>query len=99
MKCSVCGKEHNWLNFIGKDNVCNKCIEKKTIFKEIRFSNDKRLTIALKKRKIESFSDLCKMTEEDFDNILLTDPNIGKFKPKKVKKGKEELEDDEVPIV
>lgn len=87
MKCSSCGKEQNWLYYIGTDNVCNKCLEKDTIFKEIRFSNDKRLNIVLKKRKISNFKDLCNITEDDYDNILLTEPNIGNYKPKKNKAG------------
>ena len=91
MECSICHKDKNFLKFVGADNVCNKCIEKNTIFKEIRFSNEKRLMIALKKRKIRNFDDLCKLTEEEFDNILLTDPNIGTYKAKKIKDDKSEI--------
>jgi hypothetical protein len=100
MKCSACGKESSWLNYIGIDNICNKCIEKHTIFKEIRFSNDRRLMIALKKRKIKNFEDIKKITETDFENILLTDPNIGTYKPKtnKAKKGEDD-DDDDIPLV
>jgi len=100
MKCTNCSKEFNWLYYIGGDNVCNKCIEKFTIFKEIRFSNEKRLNIVLKKRKINSFVELQKVTEEDYENILLTEPNIGKYKPKANKK-KSDGDDDEadIPIV
>lgn len=67
----------------------------------MRFSNDKRLNIVLKKRKIKDFKDLCKMTEDDFENILLTDPNIGNYKPKKIlhKKNKEEDTDPDIPVV
>ena len=102
MKCSNCNKENNWLTYIGNDNICNKCIEKETIFKEIRFSNDKRLTIILKKRKISSFIELCKITESDFENILLTEPNIGIYKPKKNKKKEEDIDESEtgdIPIL
>jgi hypothetical protein len=100
MKCSICGTEKNWLNLIGIDNVCNKCIEKNTIFKEIRFSNDKRLNIVLKKRNIPDFNSLKQFTEEDFENILLTEPNIGKFKPKPNKITKKLDEDEaDIPIV
>jgi len=101
MICSVCSKDKNWLHFVGVDNVCNKCIEKGTIFKEIRFSNEKRLQIVLKKRKIGSFKELCEMTEQNFDDILLTDPNIGNYKPRpnKLKKSKSDDHDDEIPIV
>lgn len=100
MKCTSCGKEKHWLFFIGKDNVCNKCIEKNTIFKEIRFSKDKRLNIVLKKRKIKSFKQLCNFTEEDYENILLTEPNIGTYKPKenKIKKKNDDEDNDYEPI-
>ena len=99
MKCTNCGKEQNWLYFVGSDNICSKCIEKMTIFKEIRFSNEKRLNIVLKKRKITNFSQLCSVTEEDYENILLTEPNIGDYKPK-LNKNKKKIEDEaDIPIV
>ena len=68
----------------------------------MRFSNDKRMNVVLKKRKIQNFEELCKVTEDDYENILLTDPNIGNYKPKENKIQKKDDDDDintEVPIV
>ena len=55
MKCYVCDKELNFLYFVGKDNVCNKCIAKHTVFKEVKVSEDILLRKALRSFEIKGF--------------------------------------------
>jgi len=82
MKCTICDKDNSWLSYIGKDYVCSKCIVKHTIFKEIRFSDEKRLKKVLRRRKLNSFDDLKNITEKDFEQINLEkdDPHAKKYK-------------------
>ena len=58
MKCDSCGKELTFLYFIGKSNVCNKCIAKHTVFKEVKISED-------------SFDDLKKITYAELEKLKL----------------------------
>jgi len=71
MKCDSCGKELMFLYFIGKDNVCNKCIARYTVFKEVKVSEDALLRKALRAYDIKCFDDLKKLTNKDFDDLAL----------------------------
>jgi len=94
MKCNICNKENAWLNYIGNDIVCSKCVAKYTVLKEMRFSDEKRFSKLLRKRKIESFEQLKKLKEDELEKIMLEkdDPNIRKYKQKS-------KDEPEVPIV
>jgi len=93
MKCTICGKENSRLTYVGKDNVCSKCMTKYTIFKEARFSDDKRISKVLRRRKMESFEDLKKIDEKEYERINeeKDDPSIRKYKEKR------KLEMEEIP--
>lgn len=91
MKCTICGKENSWLTYIGTDNVCSKCITKHTIFKEARFSDDKRISKVLRRRSIANFEEFKKIDDDEYEKIHAEkdDPSIRKYKEKK----KIEMED------
>lgn len=80
MKCDICDKEFSFLYFIGKSNVCNKCIAKHTVFKEVRHSEDALLRKAMRAFEIKSFDDLKKIT-----NFQLDELEMGNIKDKKTK--------------
>ena len=80
MKCDICNREFTFLYFIGKDNVCNKCIAKHTVFKEVRHSEDDLLRKAMRAFEIKSFEDLKKITDAQLDEL-----SMGNIKEKKVK--------------
>ena len=83
MKCDICGKDYMWLIFIGKDNVCSKCISKYTVFKEVKHSNETRLRLALRKLEIKNFDDLKKIKNydlEELDSLPLKKKQTVKFK-------------------
>ncbi|MBI5133657.1 MAG: hypothetical protein HZA83_02995 [Thaumarchaeota archaeon] len=98
MRCSICGKENNWLTPLGSDIVCNKCIVKHTIFKEMRFSDERKFSIVLKRRNFNNFDDLCKINDDMFQEIFEDKKNDEVNRPKIVnKKVAEDME--EPPIV
>lgn len=71
MKCDVCNKELNFLYFIGKNNVCNKCVGKYTVFKEVKVSEDIMLRKALRAFEIKDFEDLKKISNADVDKLAM----------------------------
>jgi hypothetical protein len=88
MKCDVCKKEFTFLYFIGKDNVCNKCVGKHTVFKEVKLSEDELLRKAMRTFDIKSFEDLKKITYAEVEKLksgIIKQKNIKTFKYKKNK--------------
>jgi hypothetical protein len=71
MKCDSCKKEITFLYFVGKDNVCNKCIGRYTVFKEVKESEDSLLRKALRAFDIKCFDDLKKITNADADRLAM----------------------------
>lgn len=69
MKCDSCNKEIMFLYFVGKSNVCNKCIAKHTVFKEVRVNEDGLLRKALRAFEINNFEDLTKITNSQVDKL------------------------------
>ncbi|MFH2020462.1 MAG: hypothetical protein ABIJ34_03550 [archaeon] len=88
MKCDSCHKEITFLYFIGKDNVCNKCIAKYTVFKEVNESEDGLLRKALRAFEIKCFDDLKKITAAEADKLamgMIRERNVQTVKYKKNK--------------
>jgi hypothetical protein len=71
MKCDSCKKELTFLYFIGKDNVCHRCIAKHTVFKEVGESEDTLLRKALRSFEIKCFDDLKKITAKQADDLAM----------------------------
>lgn len=71
MNCDICKKEYMFLYFIGKDNVCHKCISKHTVFKEVGESEDALLRKALRAFDIKNFDDLKKITQKKAEDLAL----------------------------
>ena len=88
MKCDVCKKELTFLYFIGKDNVCHRCIGKNTVFKEVGESEDTILRKALRTYNITCFNDLKSVTAKQADDLamgLIREKNKQTIKYKKNK--------------
>lgn len=88
MKCDVCNKELNFLYFIGKNNVCNKCVGKYTVFKEVKLSEDEVLRKAMRSFDIKCFDDLKKITHSEVEKLKqgkIKQKNIQTYKYKKNK--------------
>lgn len=63
MKCDICNKDYSFLNFIGRDNVCNNCIAKHTVFKEVKHSEETLLRKAMRAYDIKNFDELKNIKE------------------------------------
>jgi hypothetical protein len=86
MKCDSCNKEFMFLYFIGINNVCNKCVAKHTVFKEVKVSEDGLLRRAMRAFEIKSFDDLKQITYHQLDKLkmgAIKEKNIKTFKYKK----------------
>lgn len=77
MKCDSCDKEFMFLYFVGKDNVCNKCIAKHTVFKEVKVSEDALLRRAMRAFEVDNFEDLKNITDHQLDKL-----HMGQIKEK-----------------
>src|SRR3972149_285935 len=71
MRCDVCNKEITFLYFIGKNNVCHRCIAKNTVFKEVGESEDTILRKALRAFDIKCFDDLKQVTAKQADDLAM----------------------------
>ncbi|MBN2422333.1 hypothetical protein JXB41_03835 [Candidatus Woesearchaeota archaeon] len=69
MQCDICKKNYLFLHFVGKDNVCNNCIAKYTVFKEIKTTSEARLKKALRAFDINSFEDLKNIKEHQLEKL------------------------------
>jgi hypothetical protein len=88
MKCDSCNKELTFLYFIGKDNVCHRCIARNTVFKEVGESEDAILRKALRAFEIKCFDDLKNITAMQADDLamgLIKEKNAQTVKYKKNK--------------
>jgi len=71
MQCDQCKKDITFLYYIGRSNICNKCIGKYTVFKEVRNSEDALLRKALRAFDIKTFDDLKNVTEVQLDELSM----------------------------
>ena len=88
MKCDICSREFSFLYFIGKNNVCNKCVAKHTVFKEVRHSEDALLRRAIRAFEVKDFEDLKKITNYQLDELEMGNVQDKKKKTFKYKKNK-----------
>lgn len=71
MKCDSCNKDLTFLYFIGKDNVCHRCVARHTVFKEVGESEDSILRKALRAFDITCFDDLKNVTAMQADDLSM----------------------------
>lgn len=65
MKCDICKKESTWLEFVGSDMVCNKCINKNKVMGNVLRTHVNTFRFLIKKMKIENYEDLMKITKKE----------------------------------
>jgi len=70
MKCGNCNKESLWLEIIGIDFICRKCIGKHKIFGLILRTHMDTFNLLIKKLKINKFDDLLKVKQKDIENAV-----------------------------
>jgi len=70
MKCDNCGKEENWLEMIGGQFICHKCINKHKEMGLLLRTDLKAFQIVLKKLKIQNYDDLMNVKTEDVKKLV-----------------------------
>ncbi|NTV23574.1 MAG: hypothetical protein HGA85_04325 [Nanoarchaeota archaeon] len=98
MRCDVCKKDLTFLYFIGKDNVCHRCVARHTVFKEVGESEDTVMRKALRAYDIKCFDDLRKITNMQYDDLamgLVKEKNTQTVKYKKNKSSAVVVDDDD----
>ena len=67
MKCNICNKESQWLDFIGKECVCYKCINKNKLMGLIFRTHANTFRFLIRKMRISSYEQLLGVTKEDVE--------------------------------
>lgn len=71
MKCDNCGKETPWLEVVGTEYICHKCIQKenKLMGNILRTHMDSFVRV-MKKLKIQNFEQFKSIKKEDIKGLL-----------------------------
>ena len=65
MKCTVCNKESTWLEFIGSDAVCQRCVNKNSIMGNLARTHTNTFHHIIKKIKPANYEEYMKISKED----------------------------------
>jgi len=68
MRCRSCGKEETWLEKIGKDFICHKCVQKHRIMGLIFRTNVSTFKQILKKLKPKSYEEYMKLERKQIES-------------------------------
>lgn len=82
MKCDNCKAESKWLEIVGKQFICHKCLAKHKLMGTILRTHQDTFTHILKKLKTKDFQEYLRITEEDIDRVAELKKH-GIDKPKK----------------
>ncbi|MBW2982588.1 hypothetical protein KY343_06920 [Candidatus Woesearchaeota archaeon] len=69
MKCDNCRKESQWLEIIGSEYICHKCIGKNKVLGLILRTHIDTFQFIVRKLKPKDYSDLMKISKEDVEKI------------------------------
>ena len=69
MKCDNCKKENQWLEIIGPQFICHKCISKNKVLGLILRTHMDTFQFIVRKFKIKNYSDLMKISKEDVEKV------------------------------
>ena len=70
MKCDGCGKEETWLEAIGSNFICHKCINKHKIMGLIMRTHMDTFQFILRKLKIENYEQFMQITRKGIEDIV-----------------------------
>lgn len=69
MKCTNCGKESQWLEILGSDFICKKCIMKNKVMAAVFRTHMDTFRYIIRKLKIGSYSEFMKITRKDAERV------------------------------
>ena len=70
MKCDNCGKEEQWLEIIGSQFICKRCISKHKIMGLIFRTHIDTFRTILKKAKVKSYEEMMTLTREKIESLV-----------------------------
>ena len=70
MKCENCKKESQWLEIVGSDFVCRKCIGKHKIMGLILRTHMDTFNLLVRKLKIKNYKELIKVRQEEIEKAV-----------------------------
>ena len=70
MKCENCKKESQWLEIVGSDFVCRKCIGKHKIMGLILRTHMDTFNFLVRNLKIKNYEELIKVRQEEIEKVV-----------------------------
>ncbi len=70
MKCKNCKKESQWLEIVGSDFVCRKCIGKHKIIGLILRTHMDTFNFLVRKLKIKNYKELIEVRREEIEKVV-----------------------------
>ena len=70
MKCENCKKESQWLEIVGSDFVCRKCIGKHKIMGLILRTHMDTFNLLVRKLKIKNYEELINVGREEIEKAV-----------------------------
>jgi len=70
MKCDNCKKENQWLEIIGNNFICHKCINKSKIMGLILRTHADTFKYIIKKMNIKDYKSLMELKRGDIEQVV-----------------------------
>lgn len=70
MKCDNCQKEDNWMNMIGAELICAKCIQKHKIMGLVFRTQTDAFKKIIKKLKIKNYSEMMSLERKQIEECV-----------------------------
>lgn len=70
MQCDNCKKEQTWLEGVGNEFICHKCIKKHKLMGLILRTHASSFPTIIKKLNIKNYQELMKITRKQIESIV-----------------------------
>ena len=70
MQCDSCKKELTWLEMMGANFICHKCLQKNKILGLVFRTNTEAFKKIIKKLKPKNYKEYMKITREQIESIV-----------------------------
>jgi len=69
MKCDACKKENQWLEVIGAEFICHKCINKSKLMGLILRTHTDTFKFIIKSTKVKNYQDMMKLDRNAVEKV------------------------------
>jgi hypothetical protein len=70
MQCDNCKKKDDWLEIVGENFICKKCISKHRELGYILNTKKDTFEYIIKKTKVKNFEEMLKITRDQIDDVV-----------------------------